>query len=216
VLVVDDHAVLAQAMAIVLEQDGMAVEVATDVRFDVVLARADRWQPDVVVLDLYLSSDQVSLPLIAPLTRRGARVLILTAAESPEELAACLNAGAVAVLPKGEPLKNAVAAVLAAFEGRAVRAAQNAELLAAGRKARAEQEKVLEPFDRLTAREQEVLAAIMAGKSAEQIAREHDTAIRTVRSHLQAIRSKLGVRSQVAAVALAREAGWPGPRPRSS
>ena len=49
----------------------------------------------------------------------------------------------------------------------------------------------------------------MAGESAETIAEQVVVSLTTVRSQIRAILLKLGVNSQLAAVALAREAGWP-------
>lgn len=208
VLLVDDHAVLVQALALVLQQEQLVVRVASDLGDEAVLAEAREFCPDVVLLDLHLARDRTSIALIGPLTQQGVRVLVLTASEQPCLLAACLRAGAVAVLPKSDALGASVDAVRRAVAGESVRARQGEELRAAGRRAGAKEAALLEPFRRLTPRERQVLAAVIDGKSAEEIAAAHRTSVRTVRSHLEAVRSKLGVRSQLAAVALARQAGW--------
>jgi len=65
-------------------------------------------------------------------------------------------------------------------------------------------------FGRLTEREAAVLAAIVDGANADEIAARMTVAVSTVRSHIRSILDKLGVNSQLAAVALARRAGWPG------
>jgi two-component system, NarL family, nitrate/nitrite response regulator NarL len=56
----------------------------------------------------------------------------------------------------------------------------------------------------LTHREREVLAELMDGRSAETIAAMCDVSISTVRSQIKSILQKLGVNSQLAAVALAQ------------
>jgi DNA-binding CsgD family transcriptional regulator len=56
----------------------------------------------------------------------------------------------------------------------------------------------------LTVRERQVLWALSEGEGAEQIARAFFVSIGTVRSHIQGILGKLGVSSQLAAVARAR------------
>jgi DNA-binding NarL/FixJ family response regulator len=66
----------------------------------------------------------------------------------------------------------------------------------------------LEPFAVLTEREQFVLAELIEGHCAEEIASDAVVSISTVRSHIKSILQKLGVSSQLAAVALARRAGW--------
>jgi DNA-binding NarL/FixJ family response regulator len=64
------------------------------------------------------------------------------------------------------------------------------------------------PFDRLSRREQCVLAALVDGMSAEEIADAHYVSLATVRSQIRGILQKLGVRSQLAAVVHANRVGW--------
>ena len=63
-------------------------------------------------------------------------------------------------------------------------------------------------FGDLTERERFVLAELMEGHCAEEIAHAAFVSVSTVRSQIKAILQKLGVSSQLAAVALARRAGW--------
>ncbi len=60
----------------------------------------------------------------------------------------------------------------------------------------------------LTERERHVLAELMEGHCADEIASAGSVSISTVRSQIKSILQKLGVSSQLAAVALARRAGW--------
>jgi DNA-binding NarL/FixJ family response regulator len=81
-------------------------------------------------------------------------------------------------------------------------------LLGELRARRAEEQRRLAPFRCLTPREQAVLAALMEGKHAKQIAAESFVSLGTVRAQIKSILLKLGVSSQLSAVALARQAGW--------
>ena len=56
-------------------------------------------------------------------------------------------------------------------------------------------------FERLTNHEALVLGSLIDGLSAEEIAESHFVALTTVRSQIRAVLQKLGVRSQLAAVA---------------
>jgi len=58
-------------------------------------------------------------------------------------------------------------------------------------------------FKRLSQREALVLGAMADGLSADEIAETHFVALNTVRSQIRSVLNKLGVRSQLAAVALA-------------
>ena len=73
---------------------------------------------------------------------------------------------------------------------------------------RASVRKSLSPFERLTTRESPVLSALIDGLSGEEIAEAHFVALTTVRSQIRSLLQKLGVRSQLAAVAHANRAGW--------
>ena len=53
-----------------------------------------------------------------------------------------------------------------------------------------------------------VLAALVDGMSAEEIADAHFVALTTVRTQIRAVLQKLGVRSQLADVAAANRVGW--------
>ncbi len=67
----------------------------------------------------------------------------------------------------------------------------------------------LEAFEKLSRREQNVLIKLMRGATAQQICDEDYVSLATVRTQIRAIISKLGVTSQVGAVVLAYQSGWP-------
>jgi DNA-binding NarL/FixJ family response regulator len=64
------------------------------------------------------------------------------------------------------------------------------------------------PFEQLSLREKDVLRELIAGKSVEMIARDWVVSIATVRTQVRGVLTKLGVNSQLAAVAKAGAAGW--------
>lgn len=70
----------------------------------------------------------------------------------------------------------------------------------------------IEAFDQLSPREQKVMLSLMGGATAKQISQSDAVSLATVRSQIRSIFSKLGVRSQLAAVVLAYESGWPPSR----
>ena len=74
----------------------------------------------------------------------------------------------------------------------------------------------LKQFEQLSPREQEVLLAMMRGKMARDICKQYYVSLPTVRSQIHSILSKLGVSSQLAAVALAYQSGWPPDKDRLS
>jgi two-component system, NarL family, nitrate/nitrite response regulator NarL len=208
VLLVEDHAIIKQALALALRRTGMEVETAVDLQPEAVLKTAEAFRPNVVLLDFWLG-DVDSLPMIGPLRELGAHVLVLTGTTDRRALGECIEAGALGIVAKSESLDRLAVAVQDAVEGTAVmRPAEIEALLDAARVARREDAEKLTPFRKLSAKERQVLAHLMDGRSAEEIARAEYVSLATVRSQIRAILQKLEVNSQLAAVALAQRVGW--------
>ena len=216
VLIVDDHTVLSQALANALTLHGIPeVQVAGPHQLggEALLTLARSWSPDVVLLDMFLGQGTKSTPLVPALRAAGAVVVVLTASEDRAVWAEALEAGAAGVLPKSVAFDELVASVRRAASGQLLMTggvrAQLMDELARSRLADRER---LGPFQRLSAREQEVLSALIAGQAAKQIARDLGVSLPTVRTHIRSLFDKLGVNSQRAAVTLALESGWKSDR----
>lgn len=210
VLIVEDHELLAQSLVFALRAEGVDTETLKPETTDQILKVAEDLKPTVVLLDLELGGEiGNSIPLIGPLEQLGAQVMMVTGVTNRVRLAECLEAGATGLLNKSTPFDQLVEAVREVAElGTLIPPEQRHELLNELRKQRAADRERLEPFERLTSREQHVLAGLMDGKSAEAIAEESFVSLATVRSQIRAILLKLDVNSQLAAVALARRNGW--------
>lgn len=214
-LVIDDHAVMGQALAMALQLQGFELarplHVHTDLSDDAVVAEVDAaGAGTVVLLDLHLGDDRMATSMITPMVQTGAQVLVLTAERDPELLGSCLELGADGVFDKGQPFDQLVETLRDAVRGETVMSQGAREDLLAGlRTARRDGARRLAPFESLTPKEQEVLRGLLAGDSVETIARQRVVALSTVRSHVKSVLRKLGVNSQLAAVALARDASWP-------
>lgn len=118
-MVVDDHAIIAQALSQTLTALGMEVRVADDLSQEGVVELAQRFEPHVVLLDLLLDRTE-STPFIVPLTREGAKVVMLTGTTNRGILGECVEAGAVAVIGKDQGLVVLVDAIRAAGAGTAL------------------------------------------------------------------------------------------------
>ena len=214
VLIVDDHPLIAIGLQLELTARGWDVETTSGPTAAAVIDHARAFQPECVVLDIHLGSAVGSgVDLITPLRQTGARVVMLTGETERAILAACLEAGALGWIAKSAFLVEVVASIEDSVAGRSLigRASREA-MLDDLRVQRSSRRLTLSPFDRLTPREQRVLGALIDGMSAEGIAEADFVALTTIRSQIRSILQKLGVRSQLAAVAQANRAGW---RPRS-
>lgn len=213
VLLVDDHAVIAVPLKMALEASGFGPVVTADpddLSPEAVLAAATSLRPHIVLLDLHLGRDQLGLPMIDPLIQLGAKVILFTATTDPRLIARSLRAGALAVIDKATPFHRLVAALGQLAAGQPLMADDERDALLEALEANfAEEDARRRPFEALTGREGQVLRLLIDGRSPKEIARVEAISLSTVRGHIDRALSKLGVRSQREALALARAAGWP-------
>lgn len=214
VSIVEDHALLAQSLRFALRAEGADVLAVEPSSAEQVIGSCTDHRPQVVLLDLDLGHPVLDgLTLVAPLTSLGISVVVLTGTTDAARQGACVEAGAIGVLSKSQPLETVVDQVAGVARGQRILPAQRRmDLVLESRRRRALREQQLAPFESLTEREAEVLAALTHGHQVEEIARLLFITETTVRTHVRGILSKLGVRSQLAAVAHASEVGWVAPQ----
>jgi two-component system, NarL family, nitrate/nitrite response regulator NarL len=210
VVIVDDHGLLAQSLTFALRGDGLTVERCTELTAEGIVGTVGSLEPEVVLLDLDLGGDLgPSTPMIPALTATGSRVVMVTGVTDRVRLAECIQAGATGVIAKSETFERLVEGVRHVVgDGDLLTTQQREDYLSELRRHRSERRQRFELFEQLTPREAQVLGALVDGQSAEQIAAEAFVSITTVRSQIRSVLSKLGVNSQLAAVALASRSGW--------
>lgn len=217
VAIVEDHALVADMLASALARRGIAAAVVHCPREEPVqvmplVARIRGTGAEVVLLDLDLGPSAGGVDVVGPLTRAGARVLVVSGVDDLLLVARALEAGAIGFRSKAEGFEALVAATRALLDGAAAAddEVRRARLLAELRRHRARRTQELAPFRLLTEREQEVLHALADGRSVADIARDWTVSDTTVRAHVRGILTKLGASSQLGAVAKALRAGWLG------
>lgn len=210
VLLVEDHTTVSFTLAIALRAEGMCVEVAPLESVDTLVEFAAALRPDVVLLDLDLGgSIGDGRDLVAPLAASAGSVVMLTGAMDFPRIGECLERGATDFVIKSEPFVTLLEAVTEAANGRTrLRPTQRERLIGEVSRQRREEATRLGALQQLTAREREVLAAMMDGHQADAIAASSGLSEATIRSQIRGVLTKLGVGSQLAAVAAARRAGW--------
>jgi len=210
VLIVDDHVLIAVGLQLALAARGWDVETSDGPTAGAVIDHAERFRPQSVLLDIDLGDVVGSgIDLIKPLRATGADVVILTAHPRRTILASCLEQGAVGWIGKDAFLDEVVTRLSDVLDGiPLVGCATRDAMIDELHIERAGVRRALSPFERLTARERDVLTGLVDGLSAEEIAEARFVALTTVRSQIRAILQKLGVRSQLAAVAHANRVGW--------
>lgn len=197
---------MAGTLTLALRSRGIETESINGPTPGAVVEAVRRLAPVTVLLDLDLGPLGSGRDLVAPLTDAGAEVVMLTGVTDKAKLAACVEAGARGVLTKTVPFEQLLDTIARLAAGEALLSPpQRDELRRALREHRAE----WAPFAALSPREQAVLARLVAGEPADVIAERSFVSLATVRSQIRAILVKLGVNSQLEAVAMARRLGWP-------
>ena len=212
VLIVDDHRLVASVLTDALSDHGYQAQACPTTSDEQIAAALHEFQPSVVLLDLELGIGRSGIAMIPAVLAVGAGVVVLTASSDVVRLAESVEAGAGGLLSKAAHITDVIRTIETVAEtGSAIPAEKRDALLTGLAQHRRDKQAEQEPFDRLTPREQEVLAALIQGKTAQMLAEETFTSVRTVRGHIQGVLDKLGVSSQLAAVAKARSVKWRPP-----
>jgi len=202
VLVVDDHEMFSEALELLLRRqpDVRLIGSARDATEALGMLEDE---PDVVLMDL----DMPGINGIEA-TRQireavpNAKVVLLTAVQSPEIIADALAAGACGYVPKTRAVDELMDVVRRAAAGELVMPER--DLAAVVEQLRGSRPTTGElALRRLTPREAEILRSLAAGETTTQIAEALGISALTVQSHVKSILAKLGVHSKIEAVTLA-------------
>jgi len=197
ILVVDDHLLLREGIAAVLEgqEDMMLVGEASNGREAVESFR--RLRPNVTLMDLRMP-DMSGLEAITAIRSDfpDARIIVLTTYSGDAQAAAALKAGAAGYLLKNLVRKELIETIRTVHAGKRRIPPEIATEIA---------EHVAD--DALTDREIEVLRRVAAGKSNKLIAAELDIAEGTVKTHMKSILPKLDASDRTHAVMIALKRG---------
>lgn len=200
ILVVDDHPVVRDGLALVLgtQPDFEVVGEATDGAQAV--AKACELHPDVIFLDLEMPGVD-GLSALHQLRQHApdVRVIVFTAFDTDERIIKAVQAGAKGYLLKGAPRAELFEAVrVVAAGGSLLQPVVASKLM----------RHMSEPAaDSLTEREMDVLRLMAKGMPNKEIAAALVVTERTVKFHISAILSKLGAGNRTEAVRIGVQRG---------
>jgi DNA-binding NarL/FixJ family response regulator len=197
VLVADDQEIVRTGLEMILgAQDGIEV-VATAVDGQDAVEQARAIRPDVCLLDIRmprLNGIEATRALAGPDVPDPMAVVVVTTFDLDEYVHGALLAGAKGFLLKDcgpELLAHAVRA--AADGGSLIAPSVTTRLL----RSFADRGRPAEPLTPLTDREEQVLVAVARGLTNHEVAAELYISLSTVKTHLGALMTKLGVRNRV-------------------
>jgi two-component system response regulator DegU len=210
ILIVDDLRLFRQGLRGLLEQeqDFEVVGEAADGQ-DAFTMVADT-EPDIVLMDVSMPKlDGIQATRMIMERHPSVKILMLSLHTEDEKVVAAIRAGAAGYVLKDADHKEFVRIIKSTFAGEAITSPFLANLAPRVRAkcldpSRTDAEikiKIKERFS-LTVREGEILELLLKGKSNKEIADLTYVSTETVKSHLQNIYRKLGVKSRLEAVAL--------------
>lgn len=227
VLVVDDQALIRQAVHTILDAFPDIEVTGTAADGEEAVAQVVALHPDVVLMDVrmpVLDGIGATERICADPANAGTRVLILTTFEEDGYVVSALRAGAGGFIGKGaepEDIARAVEAVHAGdslFSPAATRAlitryvdgpdaAASGGAGGAGAAGGTPSAEAVRLLGRLTEREQEVLVLVGRGLSNQEIAEEFFISPHTAKTHVNRIMAKINAHDRAQLVILAYESG---------
>jgi DNA-binding NarL/FixJ family response regulator len=209
VLIVDDHATLAGALAMAIDQQPGMRCVGTVVSVEGALAAVVELKPDVVLLDVFLpdGSGIEAIPKIK-VARPGVRILVLTGHTDVDVLMRAAAAGATGFLPKESTIAAVIEAIRAASAGQILVDGTTLAVIL-GRLANSSRQalQAVSSVPVLTRRERDVLALMGQGLDPNAIAGELGISRHTSRGYLKTLMAKLGAHSQLEVVVISTRMG---------
>jgi DNA-binding NarL/FixJ family response regulator len=196
VAVVDDHPLLRMGVANSIEQTGdmrLAAQFADAASLKTWMDAGNR--ADVVMLDRSLP-DMDALDMVSDIRECGMKVIMLTIADTEEEISEAISAGVDGYVIKSSEPDHVLSAIRSVCAGQSSFPLNIMQSMARGELAQ-------NALGALTPRELEIVEFVKQGLSNKIIAYNLKLSENTVRNHLRNIMEKLGLRNRVQVATLA-------------
>jgi len=207
VFIVDDHVLVREGLKVVLAAESDFEVVGESGSAESLIALVEATQPDVVLLDALLPG--ISGPEACRRLRSAhpeVRVLIVTTFSDDELVDDCINAGASGYVVKDVEQFALGESIRAVYRGDGVIAPSVAGRLL--ERMQRDEAPPAPPRPVLNDNQSQILRLIGEGYTNREIATRVHLSELTVKSYLQDIYRKLGVRNRVEAALLATREGW--------
>jgi DNA-binding NarL/FixJ family response regulator len=208
-LLVDEHQMFTEALSRLLgtEHDLRPQDAVRTIAE--ALQKCSIRPPDVVLVDLRVR-DMGGVEGIRSIRRAspGSVVVVVTDLDDIATITSAIQAGARGYVLKTRAVDELVATIRRAVAGEMDLTVVDApSILGRLQTARYRESEARQSFDRLTAREAQILSKLAYGRSTIETAAELHISPLTVRSHVKSILAKLGVHSKLEAVSYALRNG---------
>jgi len=209
VLIVDDHHVFAEVLAMRLVAEGHSRSVTVASSLSAARTKLRAMGDGLVLLDYHLG-DEAGLDLLGDIALLPStpKVVVLSGSRDADEIVTALYAGADGWLVKNEGFDTLVDVAADVWAGTMRLPSSALRDVIRRLQHLARPQRTRHTFlDDLSAREREVLECLTAGLPRDEIAERLFISRNTVRTHVQNLLKRADVHSTVALVARAQEAG---------
>lgn len=197
VLIVDDHTLVREGVRAMLSLASDVEVVGEAANGREALEKTERLLPDVILMDL-------AMPIMGGLeaTRRisrqfpASRVLALTQYDDSEYVIPVIEAGARGYITKMAAFSDLATAIQAVYRGESYLSPTAASALIDERQLKTNVETEVDPYQRLTDREREILKLIVEGRTAREIAEMLVVSRKTVEWHKSSLMNKLNIHNK--------------------
>lgn len=204
VLLVDDHEMVRMGLAAYLSTEPNIEVVGEASNGEEGVRLAEQFKPDVILMDLVMAGmDGIEATRRIRKAQPESKVIVLTSFIDDEKVYPVIEAGAFSYLLKTSRAPEIVQAIQQAYRGQAVFESQITDKIMT----RMRGENTELPHLQCTPREMDVLKLIGEGKSNQDIADELFIGIKTVKTHVSNVLSKLGVDDRTQAAIYAYKHG---------
>jgi len=197
VILVDDHEMVRMGVSTYLSTQSDIEVVGEAENGKVGIELALRLKPDIILMDLVMDvMDGIEATKEIIEQWSDAKIIVVTSFLDDEKLYPVIEAGATSYLLKTSRASHIADAIRATYNGESI-----LEPKVTGKmmtKMRTKEPRY--PHDELTEREYEILLLIAEGKSNQEVADDLFIALKTVKTHVSNILSKLGVADRTQAV----------------
>ena len=204
VLVVDDHAILRDGIRALLSLHDDIEIVGEASEGKEAIEKARELAPDVIVMDIAMPGMD-GLEATRRIRKKSpeVKVLVLTQHDNREYILSAIKAGAAGYVPKRALGSDLVSAIRTVYKGDSFLYPSAAAALIDSYLHQAEEE----PYDRLTAREREILKLIAEGHTSREIAGILFISLKTVLGHRTKIMEKLDLHNRTELIKYAMRKG---------
>ena len=196
VLLVDDHEMVRLGVSAYLSVQEDIEVIAQAENGKIGVEKALELKPDIILMDLVMPiMDGIEATKEILSKWKEAKIIIVTSFIDDEKVYPAISAGAKSYLLKTSSASEIAQAIRDTYRGEGVFEKEVSEKL----EHRHEVEEEFRLFEELTSREKEVLLLIAQGKSNQEIADECFITLKTVKTHVSNILSKLQVEDRTQA-----------------